>query len=193
MCDLTHPQEVERACGQLPDRVDALINNAGINGEWKGLFETPVEEWDRVLNLNLRAYWLMAKYVAPKMPKGGAIVNIASTRAIMSEPDTEPYSASKGGIVALTHSLAISLAKQEIRVNCVSPGWIDVTRDKKSSERDPEPISKEAHEQHPAGRVGIPDDVAQACLYLCSSGAGFVTGANLIVDGGMTRKMIYVE
>lgn len=191
VCDLSDPRAVEGVCERIGAPVDVLVNNAGISGEWRGILETSVEEWDRVLNLNLRAYWLMAKYLVPKMPQGAAIVNIASTRALMSEANSEPYSASKGGIVALTHSLAISLADRHIRVNCISPGWIDVRGAKKGSARDDCELSARAHEQHPVGRVGTPDDVAEACLYLAS--AGFVTGANLIVDGGMTRKMIYEE
>ena len=109
----------------------------------------------------------------------------------MSEPDNEAYAASKGGLVALTHALAISLGP-EVRVNCVSPGWIDVSGEKKKSARRPDPPSAADHAQHPVGRVGRPEDIAEAALYLLSARAGFITGANLVVDGGMTRKMIYV-
>lgn len=192
LADLRDPEQAEKACRGL-EGVRVLVNNAGIGGSWKGILETSVEEWDEVLNLNLRAYWLMAKLLTPGMAPGSAIVNIASTRALMSEPNTEPYAASKGGVVALTHSLAISLAERRIRVNCISPGWIEVSDRKKSSaKRDPglRPVD---HEQHPAGRVGKPEDIAEACLYLSSDAAGFVTGANLVIDGGMTRKMIYAE
>lgn len=111
----------------------------------------------------------------------GRIVNIASTRALMSEPTGEAYAASKGGVVALTHALAMSLGP-EIRVNCISPGWINTDPDAKLSDAD--------HQQHPAGRVGTSRDVAEAVEYLAS--AGFVTGQNLVLDGGMTKKMIYV-
>ncbi len=195
--DLADAEAAKAACGHIVSQamsIDVLVNNAGIGGEWKSVIETPVEEWDRVINTNLRAYWLMAKYLVPTMPEGAAIVNVASTRALMSEPNTEPYSASKGGVVALTHSLAVSLAERRIRVNCVSPGWIDVSRAKKAAVRaNPEVLRPIDHEQHPAGRVGVPEDIAAAVFYLSSPMAGFVTGSNLVIDGGMTRKMIYAE
>ncbi|MBS1113574.1 MAG: short-chain dehydrogenase/reductase [Nitrospirae bacterium] len=109
----------------------------------------------------------------------------------MSEPDTEAYSASKGGIVALTHALSISLGP-EIRVNCISPGWIEVRGWRKKSRRDKPDLSETDHSQHPAGRVGKPEDIASLAEFLISDQAGFVTGANFIADGGMTRKMIYL-
>jgi len=115
----------------------------------------------------------------------GSIVTIASTRALMSEPDTESYSASKGGIIALTHALAVSLGP-DIRVNCVSPGWIETKKEGALRRKD--------HAQHPAGRVGTPRDIAEIVSWLLDQErSGFVTGANFVVDGGMTRKMIYVE
>jgi NAD(P)-dependent dehydrogenase (short-subunit alcohol dehydrogenase family) len=113
----------------------------------------------------------------------GAIVNIASTRALQSEPDTEAYAAAKGGMVALTHALAISLGPQ-VRVNCVSPGWIDTGKSK---------LRRADHRQHPAGRVGRAEDIAETVAFLLSEKSGFTTGANFVVDGGMTRKMIYEE
>ncbi|GMV93475.1 MAG: oxidoreductase [Candidatus Hydrogenedentota bacterium] len=181
--------EVTRVGGAI----NVLINNAGIS--WKGgLAERSVDDWDRVLAVNLRGPYLCAQHAAPHMPRGSAIVNIASTRALMSESDTEPYSASKGGVVALTHSLAITLGPKGIRVNCISPGWIDVSDWKKESARKPATLTERDHAQHPAGRVGRPEDIAQACLFLADSDkAGFITGQNLVVDGGMTVKMIYEE
>jgi hypothetical protein len=117
---------------------------------------------------------------------------MASTRAIQSEPNTEAYSASKGGIAAFTHALAVSLGP-EIRVNCISPGWIETGTWQKQSRRAEPELTPDDHAQHPAGRVGDPRDVAALAAYLASSQAGFVTGQNFIADGGMTRKMIYVE
>ena len=110
----------------------------------------------------------------------------------MSEPGTEAYAATKGGLVALTHALAISLGP-DVRVNCISPGWIDVTAYKKPSKRQPAELSREDHEQHPAGRVGIPRDIARAILFLAAPEADFITGQDFVIDGGMTRKMIYAE
>jgi NAD(P)-dependent dehydrogenase (short-subunit alcohol dehydrogenase family) len=171
-----------------------LVNNAGI-GRRGPFLELKPEEFDRVIAVNLRGTFLCSQNVAKRMvraSKRGAIVNIASTRAFMSEPGTEAYTASKGGIVALTHGMAVSLGPHGIRVNCISPGWIE-TRDWKLSSRAETPVHSERDRlQHPVGRVGTPNDVADACWYLTES-AGFVTGQNLTVDGGMTVKMIYEE
>lgn len=175
--------------------VDVLVNNAAISST-KSIFERTLEEWERVIRVNLTGPYICARYCAEQMIKrgGGVIINIASTRAFMSEPDTEPYSASKGGVVALTHSLAISLAKYKIRVVCISPGWIETSRWKKSSLRKEPELRPIDHEQHPAGRVGDPMDIANLCLFLADNEkSGFITGVNFTVDGGMTVKMIYVE
>jgi NAD(P)-dependent dehydrogenase (short-subunit alcohol dehydrogenase family) len=171
-------------------RVDALINNAGIFIN-KPLAKMSLAEWNRVLSINLTGTFLCAKYSAPHLAKTkGSMVNIASTRTLMSEPDTVAYSASKGGVVALTHSLALSLGP-DVRVNCISPGWIDVSGWKKRDAMRAAKLSEMDHRQHPAGRVGRPEDIAALAAYLISPEAGFITGANFIVDGGMTRKMIY--
>jgi NAD(P)-dependent dehydrogenase (short-subunit alcohol dehydrogenase family) len=172
-------------------RLDVLINNAGIMIR-KPLAKLSLAEWNRVIGVNLTGAFLCAKYSALHLAKSrGAIVNIASTRALMSEPDTLPYSASKGGLVALTHSLACSLGP-EVRVNCISPGWIDVSGWKKRRARQAAKLSEMDRKQHPAGRIGRPEDIAAMAAYLISDEAGFITGANFVVDGGMTRKMIYV-
>jgi len=168
-------------------RIDILINNAGIS-YFKSPYELSSEEWDNVINTNLRSVFLTSREAAKYMRRnkeGGAIVNIASTRAIMSEPNSEAYAASKGGIVAITHALAASFSKDRITVNAISPGWIETGDYTKLRPAD--------HEQHLTGRVGKPDDIARACLYLTSAENDFITGINLVADGGMTRKMIYVE
>lgn len=179
----TARRTVEKAVERF-GRLDALINNAGISILGKfSVEELPLEEWNRVLGVNLTGYFLMAKHAAPELRKTkGAIVNIASTRAQMSEPDSEAYAASKGGVAALTHALAVSLGP-DVRVNCISPGWIETRKDAVHTEAD--------RLQHPAGRVGVPQDIAELAAYLIS--AGFVTGQNITADGGMTKKMIYAQ
>lgn len=163
-------------------RLDAVVSNAGVMIR-KPVTELGLDEWRRVLDVNLTATFLLAKHAAaPLRQSRGAIVAIVSTRALQSEPDTEAYSASKGGLVALTHALAVSLGPN-VRVNCVSPGWIDTAG---------EALREVDHAQHPAGRVGRPEDVAALVTWLIGPESGFVTGANFVIDGGMTRKMIYV-
>jgi NAD(P)-dependent dehydrogenase (short-subunit alcohol dehydrogenase family) len=184
-------KEVVRETAASFRRIDALINNTGIFIK-KPLAKLSLAEWNRVLSVNLTGAFLCAKYAAPHLAKTkGSIINMASTRALMSEQDTAAYSASKGGVVALTHSLAVSLGPA-VRVNCISPGWIDVGGWEKRRARRSARLSATDHAQHPAGRVGRPEDIASLAAYLISSEAGFITGADFIVDGGMTRKMIYV-
>lgn len=168
-------------------RLDALVNNAG-RFVAEPLATLSLASLNRTLATNLTGPLLCAKHAAPHLhATGGSIVNVASTRAVMSEPHTEAYAASKGGLVALTHALALSLGPT-VRVNCVSPGYIDVS----ASHGPPAQLSAADHAQHPVGRVGRPEDVASAIAWLLSDQAGFVTGAHLVLDGGMTRKMIYV-
>jgi NAD(P)-dependent dehydrogenase (short-subunit alcohol dehydrogenase family) len=184
-CDVSREPSVKacvRAVLRRFGRLDALVNNAGI-ADPAG---APVEklaaaDWNRWIAVNLTGVFLMTKHCTPHLRKtGGAIVNIASTRALQSEPNTEAYAATKGGVVALTHALAMSLGPQ-VRVNCVSPGWIAKRR-----------LSRKDHAQHPVGRAGRPEDIGEIIAFLISDAAGFITGQNFVVDGGMTRKMIYV-
>ncbi|WP_078547872.1 glucose 1-dehydrogenase [Litchfieldia alkalitelluris] len=165
--------------------INILINNAGTSN-FKSFYDVTLKEWDEVINTNLRSVFLCSQEASRYMRKnklGGAIINIASTRAYMSEANTESYSASKGGIVALTHSLAITLGDDKITVNSISPGWIEVN--------DYEGLREIDHTQHPAGRVGTVEDIARACLYLTGEQNNFITGTDLVIDGGMTKKMIY--
>jgi NAD(P)-dependent dehydrogenase (short-subunit alcohol dehydrogenase family) len=192
--DVSHEEEirslVEASAGTFGG-LDILVNNAGIMVR-KSLDDLSAEEWERVLAVNLTGPFLCAKHLAPELRRRrGLILNIASTRAVMSEPDTESYAASKGGLVALTHALALSLGP-EVRVNCISPGWIDVSGWHREGPAGQEILSEEDHRQHPAGRVGTPGDVASLAVFLAGPESGFITGANFIIDGGMTRKMIYV-
>ncbi len=171
-------------------RIDFLINNAAC-GITKPLIELKLSEWQHLLNSNLTGAFLCTKYSARTLiQKKGAIVNIASTRALMSEKNTEAYSASKGGLLALTHALAASLSPA-VRVNAISPGWIETGDWKKRSHRNTPQHSILDKNQHWVGRVGTPADVVSLAVFLLSPESSFISGANFIVDGGMTRKMIY--
>ncbi|PAU51127.1 oxidoreductase [Pseudomonas sp. PIC25] len=179
---------VAEVLGQF-GRLDALVCNAAIAEPYNPPLESlQLSHWNRVLAVNLTGPMLVAKHAAPYLrAHNGSIINVASTRAHQSEADSEAYAASKGGLLALTHALALSLGP-DIRVNAVSPGWIDA-RD--PSARHEAPLGESDHVQHPVGRVGSVEDVASLVAWLLSDNAGFVTGQEFIVDGGMTRKMIY--
>jgi NAD(P)-dependent dehydrogenase (short-subunit alcohol dehydrogenase family) len=193
--DVSSEEDISGALRQTVSafgRLDILVNNAAISRN-KPISELSLFEWNEVIGVNLTGPFLCAKYAAPHLKAAhGVIINLASTRAFMSEAGTEAYSASKGGIVGLTHALAISLGP-EIRVNAVAPGWIDVTPHKKSASRKPAALSPADHAQHPLGRVGRPDDIARMILFLADPANSFITGQTFVVDGGMTRKMMYVE
>lgn len=197
LCDVAEEKEVRelvRQVGEKYKQLDALVNNAGIADPFVGpLQELDMAVFDRVLAVNLRGPLLCAKHALPLLAKAEhpAILNISSTRAFMSEPNTFPYSASKGGLEALTHSLAVSLTQESVRVNAIAPGWVEVGDWQKASERYAPQHSTEDKNQHPVGRVGMPQDIAEAALFLCSDKAGFITGQSLAIDGGMTVKMIY--
>jgi NAD(P)-dependent dehydrogenase (short-subunit alcohol dehydrogenase family) len=192
--DVSSEEQVAKGVAEVLGRfgrLDALVCNAAIADPRNTVLESlDLAHWNRLLAVNLTGPMLLAKHCAPYLrAHGGSIVNLSSTRARQSEPDTEAYAASKGGLLALTHALAMSLGPQ-IRVNAVSPGWIDA-RD--PSRRRAEPLSDADHAQHPAGRVGTVEDVAATVAWLLSKNAGFVTGQEFVVDGGMSKKMIYVE
>ncbi|TDR52703.1 NAD(P)-dependent dehydrogenase (short-subunit alcohol dehydrogenase family) [Halomonas ventosae] len=175
-------------------RIDGVIHNAGLADPFQGPLESlPLETWQAYLDTNLTGAMLCAKHAAPHLRESrGAMVLMASTRALQSEPDTEAYAASKGGVVALTHALAVSLGPA-IRVNAISPGWIEVGDWQKAANRVPVEHRDIDRDQHPVGRVGRPEDIAAMAAFLLSDEAGFITGQNLVVDGGMTRRMIYAE
>ena len=160
-------------------RVDYLINNAA--PKMCGVSDGSYEDFEYALRVGVTAPFYLSKLFAPYFGEGASIVNISSSRDRMSQPQTESYSAAKGGISALTHALAVSLAGRA-RVNSVSPGWIDNNNSG---------YSGSDAVQQPVGRVGEPDDIANMVLYLCSDMAGFITGENICIDGGMTRQMIY--
>ena len=168
--------------------IDVIINNVGV-GIFKPVTELSVEEFDRSLHINLRSAFITSRLLAIhrenklEINPYGRIINLCSTRYLMSEAGTEAYSASKGGIYSLTHALAISLSKYHITVNSISPGWIENYHYNTLTLAD--------HSQHPSGRVGKPDDIARLCLFLCDEKNDFINGENIVIDGGMTRKMIY--
>lgn len=186
-CDVSDAASVAAAFDGLSDRLvdglDLLVNNAGIAHPYSGPVEDlSLSDWNRWIGTNLTGAFLMARAAVPHLRKArGSIVNIASTRAFMSEPHSEAYAASKAGLIGLTHALAVSLGP-EVRANAIAPGWID-SRNGTFRPSD--------HAQHPVGRIGTVADIADAVLYLAE--AGFVTGQTVTVDGGMTRKMIYED
>ena len=180
--DLSDEQTVRRFADKVISQyghIDYLVNNA--IPLFKGIDSCTYEEFNYALRVGVSAPFLLTQLFLPYFAEGASIVNISSSRDRMSMPFSESYTAAKGGIAALTHALAASLAGK-VRVNSVSPGWIDTT----GAVTDPIDLA-----QHPAGRVGTPMDIANAVLFLCSEQAGFITGENLCVDGGMTRLMIY--
>ena len=180
--DLADKETLEQFAKEVIEKhghVDFLINNA--LPLMKGITECSYEEFQYALSVGVTAPFYLAKLFAPHFSEGAAIVNISSSRDRMSQPQTESYTAAKGGIAALTHALAVSLSGK-VRVNSISPGWIDTAY---TVYEGPDAV------QQPAGRVGNPMDIANMVLFLCSDKAGFITGENICIDGGMTRQMIY--
>ena len=180
--DISKKETLEAFAQAVLDKyghIDFLINNA--LPLMKGIDECSYEEFQYALSVGITAPFYLSKLFAPHFAPGGVIINISSSRDRMSQPQTESYTAAKGGIAALTHALAVSLAGR-VRVNSISPGWIDTAY---RAYEGPDAT------QQPAGRVGHPMDIAHMVLFLCSDKAGFITGENICIDGGMTRQMIY--
>lgn len=172
-------------------RVDVVVNNAVAGGLGTPLEELTLAEWQRALDTNLTAAFLVARAAAPHLRAAkGSIINLTSTRAFMTEPHNEAYATTKGGLVALTHALANSLGP-DVRANAIAPGWIATDAWQPRGQRKEPALRPIDHAQHPVGRVGRPEDVAALAAYLASAEAGFVTGQVFTIDGGMTTKMIY--
>lgn len=191
--DVTQENVLETAMQQLFDEwkdLDIIINNVGVS-EFSDITETPIEQFDRIIRINLRPVFITARRLAihrksqTRPPHYGRIINICSTRYLMSEPGSEGYAASKGGIYSLTHALSLSLSPYRITVNSIAPGWI--------ANNHYDSLRPEDHDQHPSGRVGKPEDIARMCLFLADESNDFINGQNITIDGGMTKKMIYVE
>ena len=206
-CDLRRPDDI-RSTSEIAGRLfnghlDCLINNGaatvGVGGSH--LSELSLEEWNTSIETNLTGPMLMSQSCLPMLqkhgfrPEGGSIIHMSSTRAFMSEPNNEGYSATKAGLLGLTQSMAVSLAPQGVRVNAVLPGWINVTNECKKADESGQSwedgLSKTDHEWHLTGRVGKVEDVVKAVEYLVD--AEFVTGTEVVIDGGVTRKMVYPE
>ncbi|MCL7747111.1 SDR family NAD(P)-dependent oxidoreductase [Halalkalibacter alkaliphilus] len=189
LCDVRKEDHIIKVVSQTLlqfGKIDILINNAGVS-KFKSPFEITTKEWDDIQHTNVRSVFLFSREVAKDMRKRkkGSIVNIASTRSVMSEPYSEAYAASKGAVVAVTHALAASFQEDRIQVNVISPGWIHTGDQSELREID--------HEQHFSKRVGEPNDIARACLFLTDESNQFINGENVTIDGGMTRKMIYEQ
>lgn len=186
--DLSKEDEVERLFDEVfEDSYDSytLINCQAIADPYTGFIgDLDASKWQEYMDANLLSYFLTCKAFAKRMgkSKSGSVINLSSTRRLMAEKNTEAYCATKGAITSFSKALSISLGGRGIRVNSISPGWI-------ASEE--ESLSTKDHEQHPAGRVGTPLDIAQLCLFLSSSKSSFITGQDIVIDGGMSVKMIY--
>lgn len=193
LVNVSHKEALETCMQQLFATwgdIDILINNVGVS-RFSSITETTVEDFDEILSINLRPVFITSRLLALHRAKQakhmeqayGRIINISSTRYLMSEPGSEGYAASKGGIYALTHALAVSLSEYRITVNSIAPGWIENNHY--------EALSPKDHQQHPSGRVGKPEDIARMCIFLCHEENDFINGENITIDGGMTKKMIY--
>lgn len=193
--DVANEEQVKAMVDTVVSRygtINVLVNNAGI-GVYKSVLDTSSEEWDRCLAVNLKGVFLCSKYVIPHMQRagGGVIINIASVHAVATVAATAPYAASKGGVVALTRNMAIDYAKDNIRVNAICPGWVYTPLIQRifDSSGDPEGMRKRVTQRQLLGRLGTPEDIGYAALYLASDEASFVTGTCLFVDGGLTAVL----
>lgn len=191
--DVSDKEALESCMQQILDEwkdIDILINNVGIS-KFSSITETSVKDFDKILSVNLRPVFITSRLLAIHRKTQsdsnpyGRIINICSTRYLMSEPGSEGYAASKGGIYSLTHALALSLSEWNITVNSIAPGWIQT--------HDYDQLRPEDHSQHPSRRVGKPEDIARMCLFLCEENNDFINGENITIDGGMTKKMIYIS
>lgn len=190
LCDPAQIQHAVNAMRKFQDRLDILVNNAGVELD-KSIEDLTIEEWDLIMNVNLRGAFLLTKELLPLFPKsGGTIVNISSIHATHAFPDSIPYACSKAAMVALTRNLALDLAPRRIRVNCICPGYIDTRLwDHYVQNSDnPEELARQTAALHPIGRRGVPNDVGEAALFLASESSAFITGADLVVDGGLTVR-----
>jgi NAD(P)-dependent dehydrogenase (short-subunit alcohol dehydrogenase family) len=191
--DLREPTEIHRAVATLREfhsRVDILVNNAGVELE-KSLEKLTLADWDLILNVNLRGAFLLTQAVVPLFGEtGGTIVNISSIHATHAFPDSIPYACSKAGMVALTRNLALELSSRRIRVNCLCPGYIDTRLWDEYLRNSPNPkvLAEQTTALHPLGRRGVPSDVSEAALFLASDSSAFITGTDLVVDGGLTLR-----
>lgn len=193
LVDVADKQALEGAMQSLFEEwgdIDIVVNNVGVS-EFEPITATSVEHFERVIDINLRSAFITSRLMALHREKYGAksdygrIVNISSTRYLQSEPGSEAYAASKGGVCSLTHALAVSLSPYHITVNCIAPGWISVCED--------EILREEDHSFHLSGRVGRAEDIARVCLFLCDANSDFINGECITVDGGVTKRMIYPE
>ena len=198
-CDVGKEGDVTRSFARIEDwldgaALDGLVNNAGIADPYCGpLEDLALSDWQAWIDASLTAAFLCSRAAVPLLRRaetGASIVNISSTRAVMSEPECFAYASAKGGLDALTHAMAVTLGPK-IRVNAIRPGWIETGPWQKTGERGEANHREKDRDQHPAGRIGTPQDIAEAVEYL--TGASFVTGQHINVDGGMTRKMIYED
>ncbi len=197
--DVTSPENIESLVEQVKNeysRIDTLVNNAGIT-IFKSVFDCTLEDWDRMLNTDLRSVFLLSKAVGKLMveQKGGSIINIASNHVLATLPDTEMYAAAKGGVVGFTKSLALSIGKHGVRVNALSPGFMDTHhfRTWLSQYENQEEVLDHINGLHATNRIGQPHEVGSMCLFLASSVSSQITGTNIVLDGGLSTKLYHSQ